>query len=174
MKKQKPKLFRYKTLVLLLFIISAVALILSLYKYKQSEKVVVHVPYFQKQGEVTFYTSENKPLVTIDVEIADTDEKRELGLMGRPTLGEKEGMLFIFEREHLASFWMKNTMIPLDMVFINAQGVIVTIHENTTPFSEQSYTATAPTQYVVEVNAGFTSRHSIRVGDKVTWQRFLH
>lgn len=168
-KKQEKKSIRSLLFISLIVLIALVALVLSV--MKRSEKPTTLAPKFTKQGEVTFYSQQGTPIITIDVEIADTDEKRELGLMGRPTLGERQGMLFLFDREHIASFWMKNTILPLDMIFINSYGTIVTIHENTTPFSEQTYTATAPTMYVVEVNAGFVARHSIRVGDRITWQR---
>lgn len=168
-KKHAKKTSRFLLLISLVILAAVIGLLFSVLKHK--EKPMALAPNFTKQGEVTFYSQNGTPIITIDVEIADTDEKRELGLMGRPTLEDNQGMLFLFEREHIASFWMKNTILPLDMIFINSYGTIVTIHENTTPFSEQTYTATAPTLYVVEVNAGFVARHSIRVGDRITWQR---
>jgi uncharacterized protein len=128
-------------------------------------------PVFKKQGELTFTKGEDKPIVSIDIEIADDDAKREVGLMGRPVMEERQGMLFIFEEEWLASFWMRNTILSLDMIFINKQGKIVTIHKNTTPFSDNSYTATAMTLFVLEVNAGFTDRYGIKEGDMVSWKR---
>jgi hypothetical protein len=76
-------------------------------------------------------------------------------------------MLFINSEEEMQSFWMKNTYIPLDMIFVNANKEIVTIHVNTTPLKEWNYTSTKPALYVVEVNAGFTNRHGIGTGDKI-------
>jgi hypothetical protein len=64
---------------------------------------------------------------------------------------------------------MKNTILPLDMLFIDADRVIRTIHKNTTPFSEQTYEASVPVLYVLEVNAGYTDAHAIQVGDTVRW-----
>jgi uncharacterized membrane protein (UPF0127 family) len=71
----------------------------------------------------------------------------------------------------MASFWMKNCPLSLDMIFINKRGEIVTICRNTTPFSEQSYSATALTFFVLEVNAGFTDKYNIKEGDRLSWTR---
>jgi len=126
---------------------------------------------FTKQGELTFISAKNTFLATIDIEIADTPEKRSLGMMYRNALGERQGMLFVFPKEEYLSFWMKNTPVSLDMIFVSARNEVVTIHEKTTPYSPQSYTSTKPAQFVVEVNAGFAQSHGISVGDKVRWQR---
>jgi len=168
MKQKQKKNNRWIILVSILII---GLLVIALLQKHDTQMTKPLAPTFKKQGELTFTKASGEPIITIDIEIADTDEKREIGLMGRPTLGENEGMLFVFDNEHYASFWMKNTIIPLDMIFINKYGIIVTIHQNTTPFSEQSYTATAPTLLVLEVNAGFTEQHNINVGDKIDWHR---
>lgn len=128
-------------------------------------------PGFKKQGELNIIRHGEIPIVTIDIEIADDNNKREIGLMGRPVMDERQGMLFIFEKEHIASFWMKNTVLPLDMIFINKLGKIVTICKNTKPFSEEVYTATAMTLFVLEVNAGFTDKYGIKEGDRISWKR---
>lgn len=128
-------------------------------------------PMFKKQGECTLMHRDGKPIISIDIEIADDDNKREVGLMGRPVMDEHQGMLFVFEQEYMASFWMKNCILPLDMIFINKLGEIVTICKNTRPFSEQSYSATAMTLLVLEVNAGFTDKYSIKEGDRISWKR---
>jgi uncharacterized membrane protein (UPF0127 family) len=128
-------------------------------------------PMFKKQGECTITNRDNKSIVTIDIEIADDDSKREIGMMGRPTMEEHQGMLFVFEEEQMASFWMKNCILPLDMIFINKLGEIVTICKNTTPFSEQAYPATALTLLVLEVNAGFADKYGIKEGDRMSWKR---
>jgi uncharacterized protein len=77
----------------------------------------------------------------------------------------------VFQEEYRASFWMKNTILSLDMIFINARGEIITIHKNAVPFSEQSYTATGMTLFVLEVNAGFCDKFGILEGDRMTWKR---
>lgn len=126
---------------------------------------------FTKHGELTFISAKNTFLATVDIEIADTPEKRSLGMMYRNALGDRQGMLFIFPKEEYQSFWMKNTAVSLDMIFVSARNEIVTIHEKTTPYSPQSYTSTKAAQFVIEVNAGFAQAHGISVGDKVRWQR---
>jgi len=128
-------------------------------------------PMFKKQGDCTITNRNDKPIISIDIEIADDDSKREVGMMGRPTMEERQGMLFVFEEEQMASFWMKNCILPLDMIFINKLGEIVTICKNTTPFSEQAYSATAMTLLVLEVNAGFTDKYGIKEGDRISWKR---
>ena len=126
---------------------------------------------FQKQGELTFLNiTAADTLITIEIEIADNDQKRARGLMFRKSLPEKAGMLFIHETEEIVSFWMKNTYIPLDMIFVNANKEIVTIHSNTTPLKEWSYASTKPALYVVEVNAGFCHRYKIKEGDKMEFK----
>jgi uncharacterized protein len=128
-------------------------------------------PMFKKQGTLTFLGKNTKSIAKIDIEIADDDSRREVGLMGRPTMEEQQGMLFIFEQAQYQSFWMHNTILPLDMLFIDASGEIKTIHKNTTPFSDQTYQSTAPVIYVLEVIGGFTDKHNISIGDRVVWKR---
>lgn len=126
---------------------------------------------FTKHGTLTFVRTDGTEAATIDIEIADTPQKRETGLMGRPTLGERQGMLFIFEEDQDLAFWMMNTMISLDMVFVDGRNEIVTIHGHTKPFSTDSYPATKPGRYVVEVNAGFCEANGIHEGDKIRFER---
>lgn len=89
--------------------------------------------------------------------------------MFRRHMDSDKGMLFIFPVEELQSFWMRNTFIPLDIIFINAQKTIVKIHANTQTLSDQSYPSMQPSQYVVEVNGGFCSTHNIKEGDKISF-----
>ena len=124
---------------------------------------------FQKEGELTISDSTNINKAVIDIEIADTDYDRQLGLMKRVSMEEKQGMLFIFPDDTMQSFWMRNTLISLDMIFINSNKTIVTIHKNTKVLSDQSYPSSAPARYVLEVSAGFTDKYNILVGDKIDW-----
>ncbi len=124
---------------------------------------------FKKEGELTFNDSTGNSIVKIDIEIADNDYERQLGLMNRESMEEHQGMLFIFPVERYQSFWMLNTLFSLDMIFINKDNEIVTIHKNTEPLSQQSYPSSKPATYVLEVVAGFTDKYGIKEGFKVFW-----
>jgi uncharacterized membrane protein (UPF0127 family) len=102
------------------------------------------------------------------VEIAANDEQRARGLMYRKDLPEGRGMLFDFKREQDVSFWMKNTYIPLDMIFIRADGSVRRIAANTEPLSERSVPGGGPVRYVLEVIGGTAGKLGIEPGDKVT------
>jgi hypothetical protein len=127
---------------------------------------------FKKQGELRFFTPKQDFIAGIDIELAQDDAQRQLGLMYRDTLAENQGMLFLFDNEEVRSFWMKNTILSLDMIFVNARNEIITIHKYTTPYSEETYVSTGPAKYVVELNAGYADRKKISVGDRISWSRF--
>lgn len=101
------------------------------------------------------------------VEIADTDAKRAEGLMFRTQMAPDHGMLFDFKRQEPVWFWMKNTYLPLDMIFITADGTVLSIAENTTPLSEATVGSGGPVRFVFEVLAGTAKRLALRPGDKV-------
>ncbi len=105
---------------------------------------------------------------TFQIEIADTPEAREKGLMFRESMPLDQGMLFVFDREAPVAFWMKNTLIPLDMLFIRADGTIINIYPMARPHDETPIPARAPVRYVLEINGGVAAMLGIRAGDKVT------
>ncbi len=107
---------------------------------------------------------------TVQVEIADTPTKRELGLQYRRDLAEDRGMLFLFPSEQVLSFWMKNTPIALDMLFINSQRKIVGIIEEAVPFSTTPLSVATPSQFVLEIPGGLSRRRGISVGDSVSFK----
>lgn len=126
---------------------------------------------FNKQGTLSFISSESRDaLSTIDIEVANTDQLRARGLMYRKSIPQDAGMLFVFNHEEMQGFWMKNTYIALDMLFVNAERQIVTIHMNTTPMKEWNYASTAPALYVVEVNAGYCLQNNIKEGDFIEFE----
>ncbi len=126
---------------------------------------------FVKEGELTFQKLNGEYISKIDIEIADTDNKRTRGLMDRISMKENHGMLFLFSYNRIQSFWMKNTVIPLDMIFVNSDNEIVTIQKNAIPFDTGSYASTKPASIVIEVNAGYTDLYGITEGDKIVWRR---
>lgn len=109
---------------------------------------------------------------TFHVELAETPEQRSRGLMFRDSIPENGGMLFLFDVPHVASFWMRNTFISLDMIFIQQDGRIVNIHERTVPGSQALHSAAAPVTAVLEIRGGLASRLGIRPGDKVIHPAF--
>jgi len=124
-----------------------------------------------KRKEIEIQTRDRS--VIINAEIADTEEKRERGLMFRKSLGKNDGMLFVFDDERHVTFWMKNTLIPLDIIFISSNGTINEIKENVQPCLAELcelYPSTYPVKYVLEVNANFTRINGISIGDRI---RFL-
>ena len=108
-----------------------------------------------------------KGQVGFQVEVAATPEKRELGLMYRRDLPDTQGMLFIFPGERLNSFWMKNTPLPLDIIFISRELRIVGIVHDAVPFSLDGRSVSLPSQYVLEINAGLSRRYGFKAGDIV-------
>lgn len=120
-----------------------------------------------KKGTLEIDNGEEK--ISINVEYADTKEKMERGLMFRESLDENAGMFFAFDKEYQYTFWMKNTLIPLDVIFISKNFNIVDIIP-TEPCKEdpcQSYKPKVDSQYVLEVNSGFTAKNNIKIGDEV-------
>jgi uncharacterized membrane protein (UPF0127 family) len=106
------------------------------------------------------------------VEIADTDAERERGLMFRKSLPAGQGMLFDFKREQPVAVWMKNTLIPLDMIFIRGNGRILRIAENTKPLSERTIPSGGPVLAVLEVIGGTARELGIEPGDRVAYPIF--
>ncbi len=109
--------------------------------------------------------------IPLRVEVADTPEKQERGLMFRQSLPDNEGMLFMFKEPHEMSFWMRNTLIPLDIAFVGADGIILNIHQAKPLDDSINYRSAGAAKYVIETNRGWFFRHGIRAGDKVTLGR---
>jgi uncharacterized protein len=127
-------------------------------------------PVFRKDGELRFLESKtNRTIATLDIEIADNDAEREQGLMYRDTMAENNGMLFLMEVEEPQTFWMKNTIISLDIIYADAEKRIVSISKNCKPYSLEQIPSVKPALYVVEVNAGYTAQHGVRIGDMISF-----
>jgi hypothetical protein len=105
------------------------------------------------------------------VEVARTSDEQAQGLMFRRSLGPDEGMIFPFPSPRPANFWMRNTVIPLDMVFIRENGTIARIAANTVPMSEETVSSGEPVAAVLEIRGGRAAELGIRAGDRVHWPR---
>jgi len=104
------------------------------------------------------------------LELAADNATRTLGLGGREFIAADGGMLFVFPEEAPKSFWMKNTPLPLDIVFINLRGIVVNIHEHAEPFSTRNIVSTKPAIYVLEIPAGSAKTYGLKAGDSITWE----
>jgi uncharacterized membrane protein (UPF0127 family) len=129
-------------------------------------------PAFNKQGIIHFIRNQTDTLATMDIEIADTPQKREKGLMHRRSMEDNQSMLFIFDKEERQSFWMKDTHIALDILFINEAKTVVHLAENCQPYSLKSIPSFEYALYVFEANAGFAKKNEVKVGDKINYVRF--
>jgi uncharacterized membrane protein (UPF0127 family) len=106
-----------------------------------------------------------------NVEIADTEAQRARGLMFRTALAPDAGMLFDYHREEQAAFWMQNTLIPLDMVFISGDGIVKTIHVNARPMDTTSIPSEVPIRFVLEIAGGRSVEIGLKVGDRLEHTR---
>ena len=107
--------------------------------------------------------------VAVVVDVADTESLREQGLSGRLNLPEGQGMLFVFDSDGQWGIWMKGMQFPIDIVWADASGTVVTVAANIAPdtYPEKSFYPAAPARYVLELPAGFTTAHGIVVGSKI-------
>jgi uncharacterized protein len=121
----------------------------------------------QAAGQSTLEIATKSGVHPFSVELATTEAEREKGLMFRKELPEGQGMLFDFHREQEVGFWMQNTYIPLDMIFIKADGRILRIAENAKPMSTDVIPSNGPVRFVLEVIAGTARKMGIVPGDRV-------
>lgn len=138
-----------------------------------TDETFVSASNFEQEGSLIVLNPVGDTVCSILIEIADTEFEQERGLMYRHFMPEDAGMLFIFKKEEYRSFWMKNTHLPLDIIYIDANRVIKTIRKNTVPHSEASVPSDAPAQYVLEVNAGFCDIHHIEEGMSIQFSRLI-
>jgi uncharacterized membrane protein (UPF0127 family) len=126
---------------------------------------------FRKDGTLAFVRADGSVIRAIDIEIAEDAAARQTGLMYRRQMTLAQGMLFIFSDEAPRKFWMANTPIPLDIMFVGADSQIVNIARRTTPLSRENVVSTGPAQYVVEVRGGFSDRYGLDETTRIRWQR---
>jgi uncharacterized membrane protein (UPF0127 family) len=125
---------------------------------------------FTKEGQLWFLTAEGDTIEQFEIEVADNPYESMRGLMDRNSMEDNQAMLFIFKDMRQRSFWMKNTRIPLDIIYIDDQYEVVSIQKNAVPKSEQSLPSEGPAKYVVEVNAGLTDLLKIDKESKVVFE----
>lgn len=141
---------------------------------KENKKVVTNQTEitFKKEGELSLYKNSSDSIIKIlDIEIADNDYETQTGLMHRSSMKENQGMLFIFEDSRPRYFYMKNTHIPLDIIYIDENKKIVSTQLNAKPMDETSLPSNANAQYVLEVNTGLYNQWSLKVGDSISFSK---
>ncbi|APY09077.1 hypothetical protein BWZ20_12530 [Winogradskyella sp. J14-2] len=126
---------------------------------------------FAKEGTLQLKKANTDSIIKIlDIEFAEDDYETQTGLMYRNQLGTNQGMLFIFPKVQMRSFYMKNTKIPLDIIYINENMEIVSFQKNAKPLDETALPSEAPAQYVLEINAGLADEWQLNVGDKIEFK----
>jgi len=111
--------------------------------------------------------------VPIRVEVAATPAARRVGLMFRKHLDDDAGMLFVMPQRTVHVFWMKNTYVPLDMIFVDEDGTVAGIVQDAKPLTLEGRKVDRPSRYVIEVNAGLTARIGLQAGDRVDLSEVL-
>ena len=123
-------------------------------------------PVFRKDGELRFIARKTRKVIfNAAIEVVLTLAAQEQGLMYRKSMPDSAGMLFVFKVSEPLAFWMRNTIIPLDIVYADSAKQIVKIIRNAKPYSEKQLLSVKPAMYVVELNAGFAEKHGLRKGD---------
>lgn len=147
------------------------AITLFMSSCKEEVKTIKQVEVtFTKEGELTLFKGTKDSIITkLDIEIAKTEQEVQTGLMYRVSMKPNQGMLFVFPEVHERSFYMKNTRIPLDLIFLDGNKNIVSFLENAQPFNESSLPSKAKAQFVLEVNAGFAEKWLLEVGDTMDY-----
>lgn len=168
-----------RKMLLLIVVVGAVSLAIYYFFFNENEgnvgpaatQTTEEEPTFVKEGELWFLSQEAQDTIHhISIEVADDADQRAQGMMYRSSMAEDRGMLFIHDEAAIRSYWMKNTKLPLDIIYVSPDKRIVTIYQGVMPYSEKSIPSTAEAQYVVEVNAGFTGRHDIQEGDLIAFE----
>ena len=156
--------FRILSLVLICFFF-------NLCKQSTPKEVREQKVLFKHEGNLSILNDKNKTLAEFKIEIADSPYERQTGMMYRDSLEEQHGMLFIFENSELRGFYMKNTLIPLDLIFIDENYEIVHIYSKATPYETASISSQLPAKYVFEINGGLSKQIGIQKGMEIKYNK---
>lgn len=151
---------------LCLLLISA-SLFISCGDSKKKEQTQKTGRVLEYPNQLLFLNETGQTVSTLDFIKADDPSERNQGLMDVNTMPVNSGMVFYFDTEEPQSFWMMNTPLPLDIMYVNADSVIVSIYKSTTPFSDKSLPSGAPAKFAIETNAGYSISNDIKEGMKV-------
>jgi hypothetical protein len=137
----------------------------------RTDKTINMEPQFAREGMLAFVTAERDTVKLVDIEIADNEQERTQGMMYRTSMSYDRAMLFIMEYEREQTFWMRNTKMSLDIIYVNGDMEIVTIYRHTRPFSDSPIPSFKRAKYVVETSAGFCDRFGIEEGNYIAFER---
>jgi len=156
-----------------IIVLALSSLLLLITSCKEDKKIITPTEVtFKKEGELSLFKAENDSLVaTFNIEIADDEYQTQTGLMNRKSMKNSNAMLFIFPDMQMRAFYMKNTLIPLDIIYLDNNKTIVSIQKNAKPLDETSLPSGFPAQYVLEINGGLSQQLNIEVGDKMSFKK---
>lgn len=159
----------------IIYILISVSLILGLCACKpqvdSAAEQEAEAPKFRHDGVLRVMDAGGNLKATFRIEVATTEMELRQGLKFRDSMEDDQGMLFVFDGNEPHGFWMEDTYMPLDMLFIDYTNTIFQIEENTKPFSTDLIDSEGFNLYTLEVKAGTCAKHNITVGDKIEWER---
>lgn len=126
---------------------------------------------FTKEGELYLIKASGDTISKLDIEIAESDYEHQTGLMYRKDMKDSQGMLFLYDSESIRNFYMKNTYLPLDIIYYDADSALVSIQKNARPMDDTSLPSKEPAQYVLEVNAGLSDEWQLGMNDKISFKK---
>lgn len=159
--------------VLVVFLLIKVAPFFESHTFPKAGKVMVKPkePKFSHEGTAWVVSQLGDTISKISIEIAETKQEISKGLMYRKSMDENNGMLFIFPDMDNRSFWMKNTFIPLDIIFITDDGEVDSFYKKTTPQSKKSLPSNGQAKFVLEVNGGYMEKHGIGLNSRLIFEK---
>lgn len=160
-----------KNIVQLLLLLMAFSILGACSPKEKPEEEPAPKYEFRHDGNLDIISPDGKIKTSFKIEIVVSEAEVMRGMKYRDKLDKDQGMLFIFPVPDYYDFWMQDTYLPLDMLFISADETIFQIHENAVPFSEDRISPEKPNNYVLEINAGIAKELKIKTGDKISWKR---
>ena len=138
--------------------------------FKRSKIIIEQKILFQKEATLDLLQSNGDLISTLNIEIANSPYERETGLMYRTSMEKNQGMLFVFDEESILTFYMKNTYMSLDLIFISEKKEIISIYKNAKPNDLSSISSKLPSKYVLEVIHGVSDNLNLKIGDIINYQ----
>lgn len=147
-------------------------LLLQSCKTESKKEIKTEAISFTKEGVLTILKQETDSILThLDIEIAESEYETRTGLMYRESMQDNQGMLFIFSDVAMHSFYMKNTQIALDIIYIDENLKIASFQKDAQPFNETGLSSKVPVKYVLEINAGISERLGLDIGDTISFTK---